>query len=104
MFTKRELLSAIKECENAPANYQCIEKLAHLYAVYDHLYSESIQNPTVKDECIVGEYGESDFLQAISGQDASKVWALMDELMDALKVLNPKLYDNCFTKLKGGGI
>lgn len=104
MFTKRELLAAIKECENAPANYQCIEKLAHLYTVYDHLYTESAQVPIVKEESIIGDYGESDFLQAISGQDATTVWALMDELMDALKVLNPKLYDNCFAKLKGGGI
>lgn len=36
---------------------------------------------------------------AVEGKDADKVWSIIGELMDALKVLNPKLYSRTIERL-----
>lgn len=47
----------------------------------------------------LGLYGESDFLRAVAGIPASDAWAVMDELMDTLQVVNPRTYDSVMRKL-----
>lgn len=101
MYTRRELQNAIRDCERSAANYQNIEKLAHLYAVYDHLYKDTAQT-VINEESVIGDYGQGEFFETIRGADAAKVWAVMGELMDAVAVMNPKLYESAMLKLKGG--
>ena len=48
----------------------------------------------------LGLYGESAFLRAVSGKDPEKVWTVMDDLMDALQMLNRRTYDNVIRKLE----
>lgn len=43
--------------------------------------------------------GDSDFLSAITGKKAEDVWMVMNELMDAIAVTNPRLYDATMRKL-----
>lgn len=100
MLSKRELEQVITELENAPAGYQNYEKLAHFYTIYDHLYSRQAPVTKVVDECLVGNFGKTDFLQTVNGMDAKRAWLIMDEVMDALFVVNPKLYDCALRKLK----
>ncbi len=47
----------------------------------------------------LGLYGESDFLRAVAGIPAPDAWAVMDELMDTLQVVNPRTYDSVMRKL-----
>lgn len=42
---------------------------------------------------VVGEYGDSDFLQAICGKNPADMWLIMDDLMDTLKSTNMRVYD-----------
>ena len=42
----------------------------------------------------------SDFLRTVNGRDASEVVAVLNEIMDALQVLCPKLYEAAMRKLK----
>lgn len=100
MIKRKDLESAIYELENGKANYQNSEKLATFYTLYDHLYSEPVQ-VEMKIADAVGEYGDTDFLTAIANKDAETMWLLMDELMDALKVLNPRLYESVMQKMAG---
>lgn len=104
MFTQVELIDAINELEGAKHSIQNCEKLAAIYTVLDHLYPEKeqpdigySQENRVEDE--VGLYGKSKFLEAIAGKPPKQAWLLMDELIDALSVLNPKLLSNFFDKL-----
>lgn len=99
MLSKRELDDAIRECENAPVNYQNCDKLATFYTIHDHLYNTE-PRATAKEETVIGGYGDSDFLVAVEGQDAPEVWALMDELMTTLQAINPRLYDGVMRQLK----
>lgn len=46
------------------------------------------------------QYGDSDFLRAVSGVDPTEAWAVMDELMDTLMAVNRRAYDSVMRKLQ----
>lgn len=96
MISKSELENAIKEYEDAPNTYSNCEKLVTFYTLYDKLYGERIP---VGEE-VVSYRGKSEFAENVGGTDPAKAWAVMDELMDALSVLNPKLYQSALEKVK----
>lgn len=94
MITRAELESAIADYESAPNNYSNCEKLATFYTLYDHMYGAE-----PKGEEVVAYRGKSEFADAVVGKAPQHAWAVMDELMDALSVLNPKLYRGALDKL-----
>lgn len=103
MYTRAELMDAIDQIADGKHSIQNCERLAAIYTVLDHLYKEpdtgySYDNK-VEAEAIIGEYGKSDFLKRITGKPAKEVWYLVNELVDALSVLNPKLLNNFLDKL-----
>ena len=103
MFTKAELIDAIDQIEQGKHSIQNCERLAAIYTVLDHLYGERLTMPQYsndnKIESEIGLYGESMFLRSIAGKSSKDVWLLMNELVDALLVLNPKLINNFMDKL-----
>ena len=103
MITYRELDGAIRECENAPVSYQNCEKLATFYTILDHMHEEpdtqveySYDSPQG-----IGDFGESDFLQAVKGRDETEIWEILDELMDTVLITNPRLYQGVMRQIKG---
>lgn len=103
MIAEKELYEAIAECQgqrNPNAN-TCI-KLASYYTILDHMIPEKVQshsfagNPTS-----IAYSGDSEFAQIINGRDSDEVMAVMDELMDTLFVVNPRLYASVIRKLEG---
>ena len=102
MFSKGELLDAIEELENAPATYQNAEKLSTFYLLYDHLYvrKEPVNYVESTKEVTIDRYGDSEFLQAIEGQKAEDGWLVMNELMETIQLLHPKLYRATLDKLR----
>lgn len=101
MFTRKELLNAIADCEAGANSYQNCQKLATLYSVYDHLYSEPSPIQETVREVKIDSYGDSDFLKAIEGRKAEDVWPVLDELMETVKAIQPRLYDAVLRKLNG---
>lgn len=97
MLSKREIEQAIGELETAASTYQNCEKLASLYTVYDHMYGKTKTEFMTETE--VGDYGVSDFLQAVKGMKAESAWLIMDELMAAVQITNPRLYDSVLRKM-----
>ena len=97
MLNRRELESAIRQCEQGNNSYQNCEKLATLYTIYDHLYTEPVE--TRVSETTVGDYGVSDFLSMVRGKRAEDVWLVVDELMATIQVTNPRLYDGVIRKI-----
>lgn len=105
MFTKAELVDAINEIEAGKHSIQNCERLAAIYTVLDHLYDEpkvdfgySYDNK-VEVETTIGNYGNSEFLRTISGKPAQDVWRLINELVEAISVFNPRLMDKFIDKL-----
>lgn len=74
------------------------EKLATFFIIKDHLYGSG-EKAEIRTETLVDYMGDSEFLNAITGKKAEDVWMVMNELMDAIAVTNPRLYDATMRKL-----
>lgn len=107
MITEQDLQEAIAECEgqrNPNAN-TCI-KLAAFYIIRDHMFGDQRESegysfasmPPLGGNIVEYE-GDSEFANAISGLNSDVVWPIMDELMQSLSVLNPRLYDGVMRRI-----
>ena len=102
MLSKAELLTAIDELEDAPPTFQNCQKMATFYTLLNSVYGGQRLEQSFADqkpEEVIKEYGNSEFLQAITGKKAAFVWQVINETMDALEVLQPKLYDAVIRQL-----
>lgn len=117
MITEKDLQEAIAECQGVrnPKADTCIKLAAFLIIqremfgrseppepiAYSYAAPPEIAEKPSRDsgQDTVGEYGDSDFLQAVKGKDPADVWAVMDELMDTLHVVNERVYNGVMRKL-----
>lgn len=102
MFSRNELIEAIEELEDNTATFQNCQKLATFYLLYDHLYGVNQLNggSQISRITVIGDYGNSEFLESIAGQDAEKVFLIIDELMESVKLLQPRLFDATLTRIE----
>lgn len=106
MITRDELEQAIYECqaERDPNSQTCI-KLAAFLTIREIMFSEQepqrySYSPPPTDDVSRETEPDSEFLQLIRKMNTSDAWALMDELMDTLKVINRRLYDGVMRRIK----
>lgn len=106
MIKKDELLEAIAECQGQrnPNAITCY-KLASYYTILDHISAEKKEEP-VRSYSLAPPptdrvYYESDteFGNKVQKMDINDVLAVMDELMETLAVINPRLYNGVMRKL-----
>lgn len=95
MISVEELDRAILEHESRDTTYANCERLAWLYIVRDHITGYQPRQPVPVDVD-----GESEFLRAVHGRDSVRVWVLIDELMDTIAVVNPRLYDAVIRRIE----
>lgn len=111
-----------KDLDESIARYQgevnpsintCI-KLAACYALKHELFGEPEQQeradyahsysfaagPTETVETLIDYTGDTDFARAVDGKRAAEVWPVMDQLMSALRVVEPKIYTEVMRELK----
>ena len=102
MITEKELLDAIRECESEPITLNKVGKLADFYILYDHLFGEPDIGYSYASnaETTIETSGNSVFLRTVNGKNADAVWTVIDELMDTIKVLHPRLYDSVLRKIE----
>ena len=102
MYTQAELQDAIDQLHEGKHSIVNCEKLAAIYTVMDHLtpnYKGYSFDSNEKAETTIGYYGDSEFLQAVQGKSVAETWRLIDELMETLSVINPRLYDSVMRRL-----
>ena len=102
MPTKEELLKAIDDVSKLPDTYSKCKKLATFYILLNSLYPEGeLKNDiSTQFQSTIPEFGSSEFLQRIKGHDMGSVFSILDELMEALKALNPQLYANTLRRFE----
>lgn len=101
MITEKDIQTAIAECQGArnPNANTCI-KLAAYYIIKDHMNEEPKYSYAAEPMPIPTMYSsDSEFGQAIRNMDINEVLSVMDELMETLNVLNPRLYNGVMSKL-----
>ena len=98
MITEKDLHEAIAECHGQKnPNAATCAKLASYYTILDHMapgYSYEAE-PTEQVRYNSG----SEFSRTIRGKEADTVLSIMDELMETLSVLSPRLYDATMRRL-----
>lgn len=98
MITEADLQQAISECkaQRNPNASTCI-KLAAFYILQEHMYGhdEPMYSYAPAPYASSTEFGE-----AIRDKTDTEVFAVIDELMSALSILNPPLYEQTMRRLK----
>ena len=56
--------------------------------------------PMEQVETYIHTDGDSEFLKAVDGRKADKVWKLIDELVEAVKILHPRMYTTFIDKVQ----
>ena len=89
--------------------------LADLIIIQDYLFGAPMQAqeasqsmpmqsysapPAEQVETYIETTGDSESLKAVDGRKADKVWKLMDELVDAVKILHPRMYTTFIDKVQ----
>ena len=113
MITEKDLQEAIAECEgqrNPNAN-TCM-KLAAFYIIRHEMFGHPL-TPIEKDieefsgysggvdAGSVADYDSgSEFSEAIRGMDYADILPVMDELMESVKIVIPRLYDSVIARLR----
>ena len=115
MITEKEVEQAIKECLREPVTGNKRAVLADLIIIQDYLFGEPMQAqeatrpspmqsysapPMEQVETYIQTNGDSEFLKAVDGRKADKVWKLIDELVEAVKILHPRMYTTFIDKVQ----
>lgn len=106
MITEQDLNAAIAECQGKrnPDSSTCI-KLAAFYTIRRELFGETDKSISPQysyapaPEDIITISTGSEFAKAIDGKDQADVWPVLDELMETIKALHPRLYNAVLDRL-----
>lgn len=104
MITEQDLYEAIAECQGAKApNANTCIKLAAYYTILNNMkepnvpmYSMSKAN---EPSNTVNIPGDTEFAKTVNGMDYEKFIPVVTELVEALQVVNPRLYNSFMGKL-----
>lgn len=107
MITEQDILEGIAECQGQrnPNSSTCM-KLASFYTILDHMRGNMEEKPVVTNaysfdaniEPVVYD-SDSDFGRAIKGKDEAFVYGVIEELMETLHEMIPRLYDGVIRRL-----
>ena len=93
----------IAEWEAKDLTFLVVERLAWLYIVRDNALMR-VKEDTGAEPVImpaVAMSSGSEFMEACSEADPVKMWNVLDDLMDTIQMLNPRLYQATIDKLRG---
>lgn len=109
MLDRKEIDIEIARLEYGESSYPAYAKLANLYTIRDRMDRQertpyeaaySAAPAAVEESSVVGDYGDSDFLRTVYGKDQADAWAVMDDLMDTLHTVNPRVYEGVMRKIR----
>ena len=111
MITEQDLKEAIAECigKKNPDASTCI-KLAAFYTIKHEMYPDPVEPAepvrysysSGTDDGTVRYDGESGFWDAAEGITSERLYSLLDELLVAVEVLEPRLYAALLRKVRDG--
>ena len=109
MLERRELEDRIAEIKNKrDQTVGEIRDMAAFIIARDELgkeeavgsYGDAAPATAAIVETVIGEHGDSDFLQMIAHRNADHVWAVLDEAMETLKATEPRFYAGILRRIQ----
>lgn len=105
MLDLDEIEEQIARREMGDTSWANCQALAILYTILDHHGKvTAVQKevaPAEREK--TGALGESEFLQAASGVDVEKLMSVIDEHMQAVKIVFPKEYESVISRIRAIG-
>lgn len=107
MITREDLTAAIAECqgERNPDSKTCI-KLAAFYTIRREMFGEEKQADIpaysyapAPDQDMIRMDSDTEFARVVDGRDQKEVMPVLDELMQTLQIIQPRLYNAVMDKL-----
>lgn len=107
MITERDLTAAIAECQGKrnPDARTCI-MLAAFYTIKREMFGEEkeAEQPSYSfapapDRKTIEIESDSEFAKAINGREQREIMPVLDELMQTISIIQPRLYDAVMDKL-----
>lgn len=95
MLSIEEVERTILELEKRDTTYATCERLAWLYIVHDHLTQRIVQ-----EKARAAEMEGSQFLAVCSGAEIAEILRVVNEHMEAVRVIYPKEYSTVVEKIK----
>jgi hypothetical protein len=116
VITEKEVAQAIEQCMQEPVTGNKRAVLADLIIIQDYLFGEPTQAQEVPQmpipmqsysapqtleqvEIYVETNGDSEFLKAVNDKKADRAWRLMNELVEAVRILHPNMYTSFIDKV-----
>lgn len=109
MITLRDLEEAIAEChgQRNPNANTCV-KLAAYYTIRRELFGEEKEDdqpsysyaPAPDPDPVVVNDGDDDFARIVDGRDQAEIWPILNEAMETLQIIIPKLYTAVMDRLR----
>jgi hypothetical protein len=115
MITEKEVAQAIEQCMQEPVTGNKRAVLADLIIIQDYLFGEPTRAteppqmpmqmqsysapPMEQVEIYVETNGDSEFLKAVNDKKADRAWRLMNELVEAVRILHPNMYTSFIDKV-----
>ena len=114
MITEKEVAQAIEQCMQEPVTGNKRTVLADLIIIHDYLFGEPTREkevpqpmpmqsysapPMEQVEIYVETNGDSEFLKAVNDKKADRAWRLMNELVEAVRILHPNMYTSFIDKV-----
>ena len=115
MITEKEVAQAIEQCMQDPITGNKRAVLADLIIIQDYLFGEPTRAQEVQQmpmpmqsysappmeqvEIYVETNGDSEFLKAVNDKKADRAWRLMNELVEAVRILHPNMYTSFIDKV-----
>lgn len=109
MITERDLNEAIAECQGKrnPTASDCI-KLSAFLQLKERMYPEKTEQPSIPRQSYsysagndqVSYTSDSEFVRLVYGREMDQILPFIDDLVETVKVINPKLYNAFIGKIK----
>ena len=112
VITEKDLQEAIAECQGQRnPNANTAIKLAAFYTIRRELFGEDKEagplpgysyaaQPETASEPMIQNDSDSEFARLIDGRPQKEVWPLMDEMMDTIHAIHPRLYRAVMDRLR----
>ena len=106
MLDRKEIDIEIARLEYGESSYPAYAKLADLYTIRNQMEGINEQRPAAYSTAAETEilpapiYADSDFLMAAADRDPEQVRQIIDDIMDALNVTNPRAYKSEMRRIR----
>ncbi len=101
MLDMKEVEWAISQLERQESSWAACARLADLYVIRDQNSGAKARAEPASAQALaapLAQYGQSEFLKAAAGKSPDALWPILDELMDTVQTLHPRIYQSVMRK------